>query len=201
MYKYLSQMERSLKRLMPRLETRFAAQAAAAPAAWDQFIARLRAHFPRLFEIYFQLYSSQYDFFYHLEDLLTMLAQVWFARPDDLKALDRLREDDPHWFQSNQMLGGVCYVDLFAGDLAGIREKIPYFKELGLTYLHLMPLFLAPEGDNDGGYAVSSYRDVNPALGNMAELSDLARHLRQQSISLVLDLVFNHTSDEHLWAE
>lgn len=63
MYKYPSQMERSLKRLMPRLETRFAAQAAAAPAAWDQFIARLRTHFPRLFEIYFQLYSSQYDFF------------------------------------------------------------------------------------------------------------------------------------------
>jgi amylosucrase len=69
------------------------------------------------------------------------------------------------------MLGGVCYVDLFAGDLAAFA-KIPYFKELGLTYLHLMPLFRAPEGENDGGYAISSYREVNPALGSMQQLSD-----------------------------
>ena len=81
----------------------------------------------------------------------------------------------PDWFQSQQMLGGVCYVDLFAGDLAGIRERIPYFKELGLTYLHLMPLFPAPQGNSDGGYAVSSYREVNPALGTMAELADAGR--------------------------
>jgi amylosucrase len=201
MLSYPSQAERSMNRLLPRLETRFAQQAAAKPAAWAQFITRLNTHFPRLFEIYYQLYSRQYDFFFHLEDLIFTLANLWLARPDDLKELDQQRENDPHWFQSNQMLGGVCYVDLFAGDLAGIRAKIPYFKELGLTYLHLMPLFRAPEGDNDGGYAVSSYREVNPALGSMDELSDLAGDLRQQGISLVLDLVFNHTSDEHMWAE
>ena len=76
------------------------------------------------------------------------------------------------------MLGGVCYVDLFAGDLDGIRERIPYFKELGLTYLHLMPLFKVPEGENDGGYAISSYREVDPALGTMADLKALAAELR-----------------------
>ena len=59
------------------------------------------------------------------------------------------------------MVGGVYYVDLFAGDLQGMRAKLPYFQELGLTYLHLMPLFKAPEGDNDGGYAVSDYREVD----------------------------------------
>ena len=196
-----TQTKRSLDRLLPRLETRFADQVAGQPAAWSQFIHRLQAHFPPLFQIYYQLYSSQYDFFYHLEDLLITMAEVWLARPDDLKALDQDREQQPLWFQSNQMLGGVCYVDLFAGDLAGVREKIPYFKELGLTYLHLMPLFCAPEGDNDGGYAVSSYREVNPTLGSMDELALLARDLRSQGISLVLDLVFNHTSDEHTWAE
>ena len=196
-----TQTKRSLDRLLPRLETRFADQAAGQPTAWSQFIHRLQAHFPPLFQIYYQLYSNQYDFFYHLEDLLITMAEVWLARPDDLKALDQDREQQPLWFQSNQMLGGVCYVDLFAGDLAGVREKIPYFKELGLTYLHLMPLFRAPEGDNDGGYAVSSYREVNPTLGSMDELALLARDLRSQGISLVLDLVFNHTSDEHTWAE
>jgi glycosidase len=98
------------------------------------------------------------------------------------------------------MLGGVCYVDLFAGDLAGIRAKIPYFKELGLTYLHLMPLFLSPAKENDGGYAVSSYREVDPSLGTMEQLRDLITELRDNGISLVLDFVYNHTSDEHEWA-
>jgi amylosucrase len=129
------------------------------------------------------------------------MARSWFNRPQDLRELDDAREQNPHWFQSNQMLGGVCYVDLFANNIEGIRKKIPYFKELGLTYIHLMPLFKAPEGENDGGYAVSSYRDVNPSLGTIKQLSSLARDLREAGISLVVDLVFNHTSDEHIWAE
>ena len=161
---------------------------------------RLEVHFPLLFELLISLYQDQYDFFYHLEDLLFCLAEAWIERPEDLKALDAAREDDPHWFHANQMLGGVCYVDLFAGDLSGLRSKIPYFKELGLTYLHLMPLFRAPVGENDGGYAVSSYREVDPKLGSMAELAELSAELRREGISLVLDLVFNHTSDEHEWA-
>ena len=132
-------------------------------------------HFPRLFRLLLHLYGNRYDFFYHLERILEAGARMWLARPADLKALDTRREADPGWFQSEQMLGGVCYVDLFAGNLAGIRAKIPYFKELGLTYLHLMPLFACPEGENDGGYAVSDYREVNPALGTMAELAEPGR--------------------------
>jgi amylosucrase len=147
-----------------------------------------------------RLYGQQYDFFYHLEELLCAIAESWINRPEQLKALDADREANPAWFQSNQVVGGVCYVDQFAGNLQGVRAKIPYFKELGLTYLHLMPLFLAPAGENDGGYAVSSYRDVNPALGSTAELAELAGELRKEGISLVLDLVFNHTSNEHEWA-
>ena len=105
-----------------------------------------------------------------------------------MKALDQKRELDPQWFHSNLMLGGVCYVDLFAGNLSGVRSRIPYFKELGLTYLHLMPLFRAPEPENDGGYAISSYREVAPALGTIQQLADLAADLRQNGISLVRGL-------------
>jgi amylosucrase len=122
------------------------------------------------------------------------------GRPADLKAVDAAREADPAWFQSNCMLGGVCNVDRFAGDLEGIRAQIPYFRELGPTYLHLVPLFLCPEANSDGGYAVSSYRHVNPALGTMAKLRELAGDLRANGISLVLDFIFDHTSNEHRWA-
>jgi glycosidase len=191
---------RALRRLRRRLEVRFATAIEDRPDEWQAFESRLETNFPHLFRLLLHLYSEQYDFFFHLEELLAIMARSWIERPAELKALDAAREADPLWFQSKDMLGGVCYVDLFAGDLTGIRERIPYFKELGLTYLHLMPLFKVPDGENDGGYAVSSYRIVNPGLGTMEELTQLATELRQEGISLVLDLVFNHTSDEHDWA-
>lgn len=192
---------RTLARLLPRLEAQYAGYKSECPQDWQHFLTRLESNWPRLFDILFELYGGQYDFFYHLEMLLSSLAQSWSDRPAELKSLDLAREDNPGWFHSNEMLGGVCYVDLFAGDLAGIRERIPYFKELGLTYLHLMPLFRCPEGENDGGYAISSYREVDSKLGTMAELSRLAGELRRSGISLVVDFVFNHTSSEHEWAQ
>jgi amylosucrase len=152
---------RTFARLLPRLETEFAADRAT--EAWATFRRRLDAHFNDLFELLFTLYGDRYDFLYHLERLLVEAAQSWLERPAALQALDAERERAPLWYQSEQMLGGVYYVDLFAGDLKGMRAKIPYFQELGLTYLHLMPLFKAPEGDSDGGYAVSDYREVDAA--------------------------------------
>jgi glycosidase len=131
---------------------------------------------------------------------LQRIAQSWIERSVELKSLDASRESDPLWYQSNQMLGGVCYVDLFAGNLQKLRSKIPYFKELGLTYLHVMPPFKVPEKENDGGYAVSSYREVNPEIGTIQDLAKLADDLRNEGISLALDFIFNHTSDEHSWA-
>jgi len=188
----------SLRRLLPRLAARFAGQCD--PAAWRLFEQRLEQHFPPLFGRLFELYGARFDFFYHLEETLAVAAQAWIERPAELRALDTAREHCPGWFQSHHMLGGVCYVDLYAGNLRGLRDRIPYFKELGLTYLHLMPLFKCPAGNSDGGYAVSSYREVRPDLGTMAELRVLAAELRAQGISLVLDFIINHTSDEHTWA-
>jgi glycosidase len=170
------------------------------PPQWDAFLRRLDEHFPRLFAILARLYGERPDFETQLQSLAVVMARSWAERSEALRTLDAAREADPDWFQDHRMVGGVCYVDLFAGDLAGIRDKIPYFKELGLTYLHLMPLFRCPDGENDGGYAISSYRDVDPKLGTMAELHSLADDLRDEGISLVLDFVFNHTSNEHDWA-
>jgi amylosucrase len=185
--------ERSLKRLIPRISPHISKDK-------DIFLKRLDEHWYKIFSLLHGIYGSYYDFFYHLETVLVTMAQMHSVRPKDLKKLDAQREANKDWFQSEKMMGGVCYVDLFADNLQGIREKIPYFKELGLTYLHLMPLFKAPEPNSDGGYAISDYRSVNPKLGTMEDLAELASEFRKNGISLVLDFVFNHTSDEHDWA-
>ena len=205
--KLARETQRTLDRLLPRLEQEFApAHPGAVPGAvssadWDAFRLRLQLHFPTLFPLLLELYGDQYDFFYQVERILALAATSWLERPAELKALDVQREIQPAWFQSEKMLGGVCYVDLFAGGLQDLRRRIPYFQELGLTYLHLMPLFDAPKGDSDGGYAVSDYRTVDDRLGTMDELKALAADLRAAGISLVLDFIFNHTSDEHRWAK
>lgn len=192
----LKQAEITLQRIALRLENTLPD-----PADQRVFMTRLRGQFGRLFSLLHGLYGEYYDFFYHLEQIITVAAMMYRDRPVELKALDQRREADPFWFQGEQMLGVVYYVDLLVGNLQGIREKIPYFRELGVTYLHLMPLFQSPDDNSDGGYAVSDYRRVRPALGTMEELAQLAAELREHGISLVLDFVFNHTSDEHEWAQ
>jgi len=184
----------SLVRLLPRLEAGLDARDQAA------FVPRFTQHFPALFRLLLEVYGQNYDFFYHLEQMTDLLVSAFKSRPQTLRQLDDQRLVNPHWYQRGAMLGYVLYVDLFNGTLDGVREKIPYLKQLGVTYLHLMPLFKAPESNSDGGYAISDFRTVNPALGTMAGLRVLADDLRAEGISLVLDFVFNHTSDEHDWA-
>ncbi|KAI1618879.1 amylosucrase [Exophiala viscosa] len=165
------------------------------------FYARLDLHFITVFAIFAELYGYRNDCLDQLVDLIRVCGKSWQQRDPVLQRIDKQRESEPEWYMSNHMLGGVCYVDRYANNLAGIKQRIPYFQELGLTYLHLMPLFLSPQPLNDGGYAVSSYRDIQPNLGTIEELRDLATELRKAGISLVLDLVFNHTSNEHRWAQ
>ncbi len=191
--------EKTLSRLLPRLENRFKGHLE--PEVWEDYSRRLSKNFPQLFGCLHHLYGHLYDFFFHVESILISTTELWISRNDELKALDALREMHPDWFQSNRMVGAMCYVDLYADNLTGLKERVGYLKELGITYLHLMPLFKVPEGDNDGGYAVSDYREVDPRLGTMQELSELAQLLRHHGISLCIDFVFNHTSEEHEWAQ
>jgi amylosucrase len=136
-----------------------------------------------------------------LPALIDVIAAVHEARPDRLRHRDRERTLRPDWFQSADALGYVAYADLFATDLQGIRGRIDYLSDLGVTYLHLMPLLTPRPGANDGGYAVMDYRSVRPDLGTMADLAALAADLHDADISLTLDLVLNHVAREHEWAE
>ena len=191
----LVESQRSLQRILSAIE-----RPKMSPAQWQVFEARLQQEFPRLFGLLFELYGQRYDFYYYLQQLVNTLLQGYAQRSVKLKSKDKRRLADPHWYKSPNMLGMACYVDLFAGDLIKLKQKIPYLQQTGVTYLHLMPLYAAPEGDSDGGYAVSDYRKVNPTLGNMNDLKSLTQALNEAGISLVLDFVFNHTSDEHPWA-
>ncbi len=165
------------------------------------FLDRIEKYLPDLISVYFDIYQSCVFAYPQLIELLTGMIRSWINRDSSLKQVDLQRELSSDWFLSNQIVGGVCYVDLFSKDLKGLEEKIPYFKELGLNYLHLMPLFMTNEGDNDGGYAISSYREIDPKLGSTDEFRKLAKKFRDNDILLVIDFVFNHTSDEHIWAK
>jgi amylosucrase len=138
----------------------------------------------------------------HVVDrLLDCALEAIAQRSADLHERDRQREADPRWFQAESMIGYVCYTDLFAGTLSGIADHLDHLDELGVTYLHLMPLLKARDGESDGGYAVADYHAVEPRLGTMDELEALAGQLHQRDISLCVDLVVNHTAAEHEWAQ
>ena len=192
--------ELTLSRLAPRLEAHWNALSAE-PRLRQEFEERLEEYWWQLFQLLFELYGSRYDFFYHLEQILLTAATAWIQRPETLRDVDRHRINEPNWFASERIVGGALYVDLFSENLGKLRESIGYFKELGLTYLHLMPLFAVRPGNSDGGYAISNYRSVDPRLGTIDDLRLLADDLRSAGINLVLDFVFNHTSDDHLWAQ
>ena len=132
--------------------------------------------------------------------LATLAARAAAERPAELVRLDLDRLLRPDWFQDPAMIGYATYADRFAADLAGVAERIDYLSELGVSYLHLMPLLRPRPGDSDGGYAVADYRQVAENLGSMNDLRALATRLRRSGISLVLDLVLNHVAAEHEWA-
>lgn len=136
-----------------------------------------------------------------MEKIVDVIAGIFAARSQELRNRDQARILSPDWFQSPDAVGYVAYADLFAGDLNGIRKKISYLEDLGITYLHLMPLLTPRPSPNDGGYAVMDYRTVRKDLGSMMDLSQLSAELHQSGISLTLDLVLNHVAKEHEWAE
>ena len=83
------------------------------------------------------------------------------------------------------------------GDIPGVVEKLDYLQELGVDYLWLTPFFISPQKDN--GYDVADYRKIDPKFGTMGDVETLIRESAKRGMSLMLDMVFNHTSTEHEW--
>lgn len=167
----------------------------------DVFLLRLERHFVDLYLPLQRLYGQHRHFAEMWSTLGKLLVNAYAERADDLRLLDYEREITPDWFQRSTMVGGIYYVDQFAGTLQGVRDHLDYISELGLTYVHLMPLLKPRSGANDGGYAVQNYRAVNPKLGTIDDLRALATDFRERGISLCIDVVVNHTAKEHEWAQ
>ena len=164
----------------------------------DAFLTRLDQLSFDILEPLSQVYGAHSDQL--ARDLVLDALSKAAERPTAQRLLDRRREIDPAWFQRSRMIGYVCYADRFAGSLQGVREHLDYLAELGVTYLHLMPLLRPREGENDGGYAVADYAAVDPRIGTMADLQALAGDLHERGMALCIDLVLNHTAREHEWA-
>ena len=177
-----------------------AAVPAPVPAAEPEtdFDRRLQRHHDELKWLYCELYQDDETAFGYF---LTMLRRCWADRKAALREQDRRREEDPGWYRRRDLLGMMLYVNAFAGNLKGVEEKLPYLQECGVNYLHLMPLLESPKGRSDGGYAVSDFRRVQPELGTMEDLEQLADACRAGGVSLCLDFVLNHTSEDHVWAK
>ena len=164
------------------------------------FNLRLATNLTLIQELFFSLYpeNGHKD---HFQKLLELLPKLFGSRPKELKKQDLQRMQSTNWYQSEKIMGMQLYVEHFNQDLKGLREKIPYFKKLGINFLHLMPITTRPKGENDGGYAVNSYLEVDKRYGTKEDLLALTKEFRKEGIYLMLDFVVNHTSNEFSWAK
>ena len=166
-------------------------------AANDQvFAQRVGRHHDELRWLYMELYDNS-DMF---AELCGQMKRYYDLRKESLKALDEKREKNRKWYRSRDMVGMMMYIDNFAGNLKGVQEKLPYLEKCNVNYIHLMPFLDSPKGRSDGGYAVADFRKVKPELGTMDDLEELAEKCHEKGISLCMDFVMNHTSEDHEWA-
>lgn len=163
-----------------------------------EYEARFNQYYDELKWLYCELYKNQDE---ALEQLCGQMYRFYTERKAALKRMDRERAKNPQWYKGNRMVGIMMYTDAFAGDLKGVLKHLNYIEECGVNYLHLMPLLDTPEGRSDGGYAVSDFRKVRPDLGTMEDLECLAAECHKRDVSICLDFVMNHTSEDHEWAK
>lgn len=192
---YSAQAHAVLQRIINQLPTTLSQKPLQA------FYTRLGIHFPTIYQHYLSLYGQRIDFEAQLQTLIESLAQCYLTRSEALKTLDLEREQNPQWFLNQQWVGMALYADRFAGGLGGVNQKVNYLKQLGVNMIHIMPLMQCPQGSNDGGYAVSDFRKVDKRIGTQEQLNQLTSTLRREDMLLTLDVVINHTSDEHEWAQ
>jgi amylosucrase len=152
----------------------------------------------QLYQEIYQQHPQAKDIF---QDIINSLIRAHTQRSAAMKKRDAKKADQVHWYLSNELAGMSLYVDRFCGNLKTLSTKLDYCENLGVNLLHLMPIFESPEGESDGGYAVSDFQKVEKRFGTLADLKMLQKKLDSKDMYLMLDIVLNHTSHKHAWAE
>jgi amylosucrase len=154
-----------------------------------------------ILKLYEQLYKTHPGYKAGSTDFVKIIEDSLNKRNENLLARDSQKLNRPEkWFLCNDLCGMSLYVDRFCGSIPKLKSKLGYFKKLGINFLHLMPVFESPEHESDGGYAVSNFRKIDPRFGKLADLESLQRTMQQEDMYLMLDIVLNHTSQQHEWA-
>jgi amylosucrase len=166
------------------------------------FHERFQRSLGELSNLYNKVYSTHPENKKGFEQLLETITAAFNNRSNELKQRDveKLKTEPEHWFLSNEITGMSLYVDRFSNNLKGLGEKLDYFEKLGVNFLHLMPVFESPAGESDGGYAVSNFRKVDKRFGTLDDLQTLQKEMQHRNMYLMLDIVLNHTSNQHEWA-
>ncbi len=167
----------------------------------QDFIDRFIGNAELLHYLYSQLYCHKEAFNHTFKEILELIADSYIERSPYLKKRDKEKDKRDIWFLSNKLAGMSLYVDRFAGSLKAMPDKLNYLQDLGVNLLHLMPLFESPENASDGGYAVSNYRVIDKRFGTLEDLKSVQRALQEKDMYLMIDIVLNHTSDQHEWAQ
>lgn len=173
------------------------------PAAFEEaFNKRLQEGLGELSNLYNKVYQFHPDNKKVFDQLLNVISNAFNNRPDQMKWRDiqKLKTEPEHWFLSNTITGMSLYVDRFCGSIKNLEQKLDYFENLGINFLHIMPVFESPAGESDGGYAVSDFRKVDERFGELSDLRALQQEMQQRNMYLMLDIVLNHTSHQHEWA-
>lgn len=151
----------------------------------------------KLYNYYKSLYGENDISSYRFNQLEEIIEKAKKERKKELKLEDKKGNS---WYLSENMAGIMLYVDKFSKNLKEFENKIDYLAELGITYVHFMPLLKSREGNDDGGYAVSDYLNVKESLGDMKQLERVISLLKKRGIRTCIDFVLNHTAKEHEWA-
>ena len=164
------------------------------------FYTRLGANFFAIHSLFRLLYGERDDFKKQMVRLVETLALRYIERLPHLRKSDLARERNYNWFLDQKWVGMALYCDRFADDLRGLQARLPYLQELGVNVLHVMSILDCPTDNNDGGYAVRNFKDIDARLGTVEDVESLAGCLKKREMLLILDVVVNHTSEEHEWA-
>lgn len=164
------------------------------------FYTRFIANASAINSLFNELYKGHPNADECFQKLVTTIIKAYKERSALLKEKDEQKLKQGFWFLSNKITGMSLYVDRFCGNLKTLNTKLDYCKNLGVNFLHLMPIFESPAGESDGGYAVSDFRNVDKRFGAMKDLQNLQTKMNEEGMFLMIDIVLNHTSHQHEWA-